>query len=176
MNPVDAIGMALTPGNVFNQQNKIFRSAKALAQFANVPQNEVLGLIADNLPDRVTIRPSAKRPGNGPLIALTEFIPDQVENAVQVKIVGGNAVDVDLGLFDQDALDGVEALMKKVEELDGAEGGDPNALAEAIGALDAALEEDEYPIKVSEGDKLVNCFVGEPEVVGVNDPDDEEVA
>jgi hypothetical protein len=171
MDPVDAIGMALTPGTVFNQQNKVFRSAKALAQFANVDQGEVLSLVAENLAERVTIRPSAKRPENGPLIALTEFIPDQPEHAVQVKIVGGNAVPV---VIDQEALAGAEALMKKVEEI--AENGDANDLAEALGALDAALEEDEYPIKVSEGDKLVNCFVGEPEMVGINDPDDEEVA
>ena len=95
MDAVDAIGMALTPGTVFNQQNKVFRSAKALAQFANVDQGEVLALVAENLADRVTIRPSNKRPENGPLIALTEFIPLQQENAVQVKIVGGNAVDPD---------------------------------------------------------------------------------
>ena len=93
MNAVDAIGMALTPGTVFNQQNKVFRSAKALAQFANVDQGEVLALVADNLAERVTIRPSTKRPENGPLIALTEFIPQQPEEAVLVKIVGGNAVE-----------------------------------------------------------------------------------
>jgi hypothetical protein len=135
MDPVEAIGMALTPGTVFNQQNKVFRSAKALAQFANVNQGEVLALVADNLAERVTIRPSAKRPENGPLIALTEFIVDQAEPAL-VKIMGGNAVEPDgLGIGD-----GSAALLQKVEEMTG----------------EAALEEDE--------------------VVGMNDPDDEEVA
>lgn len=94
MDAVDAIGMALTPGTVFNQQNKVFRSAKALAQFANVEQGEILALVADNLANRVTIRPSAKRPENGPLIALTEYIPAQEEKAVMVKIVAGNAVEI----------------------------------------------------------------------------------
>ena len=93
MNPVDAIGLALTPGTVFNQKNKIFRSAKSLAQFASIEQNEVLGLIADNLADKVTIRPSNKNPQNGPLVALTEFIPAQEEDVVQVKIIGGNIVE-----------------------------------------------------------------------------------
>jgi hypothetical protein len=135
MDPVEAIGMALTPGTVFNQQNKVFRSAKALAQFANVDQGEVLSLVAENLAERVTIRPSAKRPENGPLIALTEFIADAAEPAL-VKIMGGNAVEPDgLGVGD-----GSAALLQKVEEMTG----------------EAALEEDE--------------------VVGVNDPDDEEVA
>lgn len=95
MNPVDAIVMALTPGSPFNQNGKVFRSAKALAQFASVPQDEVLGLVAENLADRTTIRPSAKRPENGPLIALTEFVPEQAEvpEAPQVEIVAGNAVN-----------------------------------------------------------------------------------
>lgn len=93
MNPLDALVMAMTPGTAFNQNNRVFRSAKALAQFANVEQGEVLELIANNLADRVTIRPSAKRPENGPLIALTEFIPLQAEaaEAPQVVIAGGNA-------------------------------------------------------------------------------------
>lgn len=91
MNPVDAIVMALTPGSPFNQNGKVFRSAKALAQFATIEQQEVLGLIAEHLADQVTIRPSAKRPENGPLIALTQFVPMQDEPA-QVQIVAGNAV------------------------------------------------------------------------------------
>lgn len=137
MDAVDAIGMALTPGTVFNQQNKIFRSAKALAQFANVDQGEVLALVADNLADRVTIRPSAKRPENGPLIALTEFIPDQVENAVMVKIVGGNAVEAV----------GAEAVEAAPLE---AQPGD-NALMQKVGELTAedVLEEDDDPMDVA---------------------------
>ncbi|KKM08015.1 hypothetical protein LCGC14_1728070, partial [marine sediment metagenome] len=137
MNAVDAIGMALTPGTVFNQQNKVFRSAKALAQFANVDQGEVLALVADNLAERVTIRPSTKRPENGPLIALTEFIPQQPEEAVLVKIVGGNAVEpgglgeeadyniepgakvpeVNFGGLGDLPGGGAQALMAKVEEI-----------------------------------------------------------
>lgn len=94
MHPVDAIVMALSPGSPFNQNGKVFRSAKSLAQFASIPQNEVLGLVAENLADRVTIRPSAKHPENGPLIALTEFIPAQQEHpeAPQIQILAGNAV------------------------------------------------------------------------------------
>lgn len=95
MNPVDAVVTALTPGSVFNQNGKVFRSAKALAQFASVEQKEILGLIAEHLADQVTIRPSAKRPENGPLIALTQFVPDQEEPAV-VKIVAGNAVEANV--------------------------------------------------------------------------------
>jgi hypothetical protein len=140
MDPVEAIGMALTPGTVFNQQNKVFRSAKALAQFANVDQGEVLSLVAENLAERVTIRPSAKRPENGPLIALTEFIADAAEPAL-VKIMGGNAIEPDgLGVVADNNIGGAAALLQKVEEMTG----------------EAALEEDE--------------------VVGANDPDDEEVA
>ena len=148
MDAVDAIGMALTPGTVFNQQNKVFRSAKALAQFANVTQGEVLALVAENLAERVTIRPSNKRPENGPLIALTEYIPQQQEDAVLVKIVGGNAVEPDgLGVENDDlgngagGMDGgAQALMQKVAEITG----------------ENVLEEDD--------------------VVGLDDPDDEEVA
>lgn len=149
MNPVDAIGMALTPGSVFNQQNKIFRSAKALAQFSNVPQNEVLGLIADNLADRVTIRPSQKRPENGPLVALTEFLPLQEEPAL-VKIMGGNAVD-DQPILGHHA----EVGMAHV-------GGAANALMEKVNAITGEMEEDDEPLM--------------EEVVGEDDPDDEEVA
>ena len=127
MDAVDAIGMALTPGTVFNQQNKVFRSAKALAQFANVDQGEVLSLVADNLAERVTIRPSAKRPENGPLIALTEFIPDQAEPAL-VQIMGGNAVAAcEQGVDELD--EGTQALMAKVEG--------------AAGVVMEALDEDE---------------------------------
>jgi hypothetical protein len=124
MDAVDAIGMALTPGTVFNQQNKVFRSAKALAQFANVEQGAVLALVAEHLADRVTIRPSAKRPENGPLIALTEYIVDQAEPAL-VKIMGGNAVEPDglgveaagPGALGMDG--GANALLQKVEEITG---------------------------------------------------------
>jgi hypothetical protein len=119
--------MALTPGTVFNQQNKVFRSAKALAQFANVAQGEVLSLVAEHLAERVTIRPSAKRPENGPLIALTEYIVDQAEPAL-VKIMGGNAVEAD-GLGVGLPGDGGAALLQKVEEMTG----------------EAALEEDDDP-------------------------------
>lgn len=93
MNPVNAIEKALTPGSLFNQHGKIFRSAAALGQFAGLNIQEVLHLVDENLADRVTIRPSQRHPENGPLIALTECIPDQPEEgAVQVKVVGGNAV------------------------------------------------------------------------------------
>ena len=94
MNPVDAIVMALTPGSLFNQSEKVFRSAKALAQFANVEQGDVLQLIADNIAEQVTIRPSAKHPDNGPLIAMTEYVPEQAEHpeAPQIRVVAGNAV------------------------------------------------------------------------------------
>lgn len=122
MNAVDAIGMALTPGTVFNQQNKVFRSAKALAQFANVPQTEVLGLIAEHLANRVTIRPSQKRPENGPLIALTEYIPAQAEPAI-VQIMGGNAVmpEGNAPGIEQAGLGaGAAALLQKVQEITGA--------------------------------------------------------
>jgi hypothetical protein len=115
--------MALTPGTVFNQQNKVFRSAKALAQFANVAQGEVLALVAEHLAERVTIRPSAKRPENGPLIALTEYIVDQAEPAL-VKIMGGNAIEPDgLGIEAAEpgalGMDGGAALLQKVEEMTG---------------------------------------------------------
>lgn len=93
MNPVDAIVMALTPGSLFNQSGKVFRSTKALAQFAGVEQGEVLDLIANNIADQVTIRPSAKRPENGPLVALTQHLADQEQpGGPQVHIVAGNAV------------------------------------------------------------------------------------
>ena len=153
MDAVDAIGMALTPGTVFNQQNKVFRSAKALAQFANVTQGEVLALVAENLAERVTIRPSNKRPENGPLIALTEYIPQQEENAVLVKIVGGNAVEPDgLGVLAEDlGMDGgAAALLAKVDAITG----------------DGALEEDDAP------------GVGVHLAIDMEDdePDEEEVA
>jgi hypothetical protein len=165
MNPVDALGMALTPGSVFNQQNKIFRSAKALAQFANVPQNEVLGLIADNLADRVTIRPSQKRPENGPLIALTEYLPLQEEPAL-VKIMGGNAVE------DQPIL-GHAAAVGMAHVADGIAGG-AEALMAKVNAITGQMDED---------DELIGepSYADEPDdeevlAIGIDDPNDEEVA
>ncbi len=120
LNPVDAIGMALTPGSIFNQQNRVFRSAAALAQFASIEPSEVLGLIAESLADRVTIRPSVKHPENGPLIALTEYLPDMPEEAVElVKIVAGNMIEsADEGdVVVTDVTDGAaEALQKHIGE------------------------------------------------------------
>lgn len=161
MDAVDAIGMALTPGTVFNQQNKVFRSAKALAQFANVDQGEVLALVAENLADRVTIRPSNKRPENGPLIALTEFIPLQQENAVQVKIVGGNAIEPDgLGIEEgKPAAGGFGVLPLPKEPDDGAQA--LMAKVAAIANEEQVLEEDDDPMDVAEV------------VMGANAPDDE---
>lgn len=157
MDAVDAIGMALTPGTVFNQQNKVFRSAKALAQFANVAQTEVLGLIAEHLADRVTIRPSQKRPENGPLIALTEYIPDAAEPAL-VQIMGGNAVmgmdEAAAPVIGQEGLmDGAQALLEKVQKITG------------------AMDEDD-DVDPEMADEAVEF----EDVVGINDPDDEEVA
>ena len=148
MDAVDAIGMALTPGTVFNQQNKVFRSAKALAQFANVDQGEVLALVAENLADRVTIRPSNKRPENGPLIALTEFIPLQQENAVQVQIVGGNAIEPDgLGVDPLPAAGGF-GVLPIPHEADGAQA--LMAKVAAIANEEQVLEEDDDPMDVAE--------------------------
>jgi hypothetical protein len=135
--------MALTPGTPFNQQNKVFRSAKALAQFCgeDVGQADVLGIIAENLADRVTIRPSAKRPENGPLIALTEFIPVQEEGAVQVKIVGGNAVE--------EMIEGDPALAPA----EGVEVATPEQIMENLGNL--ALEAEEAgPVDIDEDDEI----------------------
>lgn len=123
MNPVDAIVMALTPGSAFNQAGKVFRSAKALSQFATIEQQEVLGLVAEHLADQVTIRPSAKRPENGPLIALTQFVPMQDEPA-QVQIVAGNAVapaDEEVALefpIPEDQAEAVKVMLDEEDEPD----------------------------------------------------------
>ena len=94
MNPVDAVVQALTPGSLFNQNGRIFRSAKALAQFAGTDHGGLLEILEGNLAEQVTVRPKAKRPENGFLVALKENVPDQQEPAEgpQVKVVGGNAV------------------------------------------------------------------------------------
>ena len=117
MNAVDAIVMALTPGSLFNQNGKIFRSAKSLAQFAGIPQQEVLPLIAEHLSNIVTIRPSAKRPENGPLIALTAHLPLQAEpaGAPQIKIVAGNDIDNIVHQAKMDPLD-LDALQQFVKQ------------------------------------------------------------
>jgi len=129
INPVDAIGMALTPGTIFNQGGNIWRSASALGQFAALGSREVLALIVAHLSDKVTIRPSAKNPQNGPLIALTEFIPDDLvdgEGVVQVKIMGGNAVAPDPA---------PAAALSKIVENAGQVGGDPIKVNEVGPAL-----------------------------------------
>lgn len=172
MDAVEAIGMALTPGTVFNQQNKVFRSAKALAQFANVPQNEVLGLIADNLADRVTIRPSAKRPESGPLIALTEFLPLQEEPAL-VQIIGGNAVEPEgMGVEAGAPAAGGFGVMPL-----GVEAGGAAALMQKVNAITGHLDEDDQPDEDPPGYHLLD-EKGDEEVVAVefNGPNDEEVA
>jgi hypothetical protein len=138
---ISAIGKALTPGSFFNQQGKIFRHAHTLAQFAGVSQGEVLELLEAHLDDRVTIRPSAKHPEKGPLIALTEFLPDQ-EEVVQVQIVGGNAFagqDPDDAVADDEAgegpVQGLSAALAKIGIDLGANGDDAELVAETGEAL-----------------------------------------
>jgi hypothetical protein len=146
MNPIEAITMALTPGTPLNQQNKVFRSVKALSQFANLDEGETLAAIVAELHDRVTIRPSNKRPQNGPLVALTEHIPPAEEGGPGVgpiAIMAGNAVA---------PLEGDEPLLQPFEDHLGAMGpnlgqkvaGQPLSYGQSVLEENPVDEDEEY--------------------------------
>ncbi len=92
--PLDAITMALTPGSPFNQTENPWRSAGALGQFAGISQGAVLALVVGEIMELITIKPSARHPERGPLIALTEFtVEEDGAGVAQMKIMAGTAVD-----------------------------------------------------------------------------------
>lgn len=77
MNTTDKIITALTPGSIFNRNGLVFRSAKSLAEFAGVPEDEVLALLNGDLAQMVTCKPSKK--GKGILVALTAMVEAQAQ-------------------------------------------------------------------------------------------------
>ncbi len=93
MNSRDAILKALTPNDMFNQKGLIWRSISTLAQFAAVKQEEVLGILDEHFQNLVSVRPNGKYPGNGPLVALNEYIqPGPPAEDPQVAEVGHGTV------------------------------------------------------------------------------------
>ncbi len=92
MNTRDVIVTALTPGSPFNRNGLIWRSIGALSQFAGLEPAETLELLAGDLADVATVRPS--QTGMGLLAALRDNVPqaaNQGEEDPQVAIAGGPA-------------------------------------------------------------------------------------
>jgi hypothetical protein len=69
VNTTDKIVTALTPGSIFNRNGLVFRSAKSLAEFSGITEDEVLATLNGDLAVLVTCKPSKK--GKGILVALT---------------------------------------------------------------------------------------------------------
>lgn len=109
MNPRDAIIMALTPGSPFNEKGLIFRSTQTLGAFAGIEPNEVLDLVAGDLSQDVSCKPSKK--GKGIMVALKAQLAAQ---AAPIKIAGGPAFNAPLVAAAQEAL----ALNAPVDELE----------------------------------------------------------
>ena len=86
MNTTDKIVTALTPGSIFNRNGHVFRSIATLAEFADMDQDEVLGLLNGDMAALVTCKPSKK--GKGILVALTDQIPQQEEDGPVVVAAG----------------------------------------------------------------------------------------
>jgi hypothetical protein len=91
MNPRDAIVKALTPGDMFNQKNHIWRSIRTLTQFASCDQAEVLNTLDEHFQNLVSVKPNTSHPEHGPLVALNQFLPIPEPDEV-VAVMGGPAV------------------------------------------------------------------------------------
>ncbi len=131
MNSRDAIMKALTPGDMLNQKGLAWRSIRSLGQFASVEQEDVLGLLDEHFQGLVSVRPNAKHPEHGPLVALIEYLPQdpEVGAEVQVAVVGGPAVN---------------APPEAGGAIDGVGGGPEIAVVLGAGpAMDAALGDDD---------------------------------
>lgn len=87
MHPNDIIISCLTPGSVFNQQEKTWRSLKTLVAFTNLTHAEVLGILHGDLAGMVTLKPSKKFLGSI-LVALKQYV--QAEGPPHL-VAGGNA-------------------------------------------------------------------------------------
>lgn len=110
MNPRDAIIMALTPGSPFNEKGLIFRSTQTLGAFAGIEPAEVLDLVAGDLSQDVSCKPSKK--GKGIMVALKAQLAAQP--AAPIKIAGGPAFNAPLVAAAKEAL----ALNAPVDELE----------------------------------------------------------
>ena len=151
MNSRDIIMKTLTPGDMFNQRNSVWRSISTLAQFASIEMDEVFDILDEHFQGLVAVRPNTKRPENGPLVALNEHVPPDEPTidlqaaqgeVEQVHILAGNAVeggeeqalglDEDIAVFLDDAEDGA------AEEV---VGGVANAPAAEINFEENAVEE-----------------------------------
>lgn len=71
MNNQDIIITALTPGSPFNANNKIWRSVSTLSTFCECEPSDILEIIAGDLGQQVTCKPSTK--GKGILVALRDL-------------------------------------------------------------------------------------------------------
>jgi hypothetical protein len=71
MNTNDRIITALTPGSIFNRKGHVFRSLKALADFAELETAELVDLLNGELAPMLTCKPSTQKGKGGILVALT---------------------------------------------------------------------------------------------------------
>ncbi len=98
MNSRDAIMKALTPNDMFNQKGLVWRSTSTLAQFASCDQEDVLVILDEHFQGVISVKPNGKHPGNGPLVALNEYIhPAPPAAEPQVVVAALNAVGAAIG-------------------------------------------------------------------------------
>lgn len=109
MNTTDKIVTALTPGSIFNGNGLLFRSLSSLAEFAGLPEDEVLELLNGDMSQVVTCKPSKK--GKGILVALIEQLQlhQQQAEAGEPTVIAAMPVD-------QDVEEAIAAVVEAVEE------------------------------------------------------------
>jgi len=95
MNPQDAIMMALTPGSPFNPKGLVFRTASSLCAFSGQSMDRVLDILAGDLSQIVTMKPSKKNPQV--LMVARRDLAEELEKkklaakaAAPIKVIGGN--------------------------------------------------------------------------------------
>ena len=115
MNVNDKIVTALTPGSFFNRKGLIFRSLRALSEFAGVDPEGLLEVLNGELAAVVTCKASGK--GKGILVALTAHIPEGAQEVPDAEQAPGNVKPGYMLFGDQDAAVQVE-VAQELEFLD----------------------------------------------------------
>lgn len=114
MNPRDAIILALTPGSLFNSKGLVFRSTYTLAAFAGIEPGDVVDLLAGDLAQEVSCKPSKK--GKGIMVALKAQL--QAQPVEPIKIAGGPAFNAPLAAAAQQAQALAEPIAVQVADED----------------------------------------------------------
>ncbi len=143
MNIADILKAALTPGSPLNRKGLIWRSRRALAQIAGVPEAEVLECLLGDLAQVVTCRAS-KKADLGVLVALTMNIPPPEGQDVAAPPLAGDANNHYYEAEEDGVEDGVEAPMDIFVEVDeqDAIAGAAMAAHNAAQAVGAAADEE----------------------------------